>query len=383
MTLPHGVTSGSTSGSANDATHPSQDQPDQHGTHWQERARTQGIFLHTGWRSAGTWVWSRLRAVPSVQAFYEPLSTVLGDLKLADIPAIEPARTSGHPPLKAPYYEEYRSFIRENARGVIGYRKYFSTDRFGSTPDADFPALQAYLKSLCDGAAGQGKVPVFKFCRSQGRMPWLRSAFPDAMHVAVVRNPASQFASGWLLNQEWHNPFFVAAPFRVLGLNQTEPVVQRVIEACEVRLPPDPPVSMEQYAAVCEQYARTAEGTNAYRAFVALWILAVSRMRDDQDLVLDIDEVGQSPSYAADLRAQFIAQADVAPDFSGARNLVDETRQSATRMVGVDGGAIRAIHSAAMKFLVSEGGPDKAQAKVLELAREKLALAGELSQRWR
>ncbi|QCP52785.1 hypothetical protein FAZ95_26995 [Trinickia violacea] len=47
------------------------------------------------------------------------------------------------------------------------------------------------------------------------------------MHVGLLRNPASQFASGWTLKQEWSNPFFVAAPFRVLGLNQGEPEATR------------------------------------------------------------------------------------------------------------------------------------------------------------
>ncbi|MGE8488647.1 MAG: hypothetical protein ACN6OQ_09920, partial [Paraburkholderia nemoris] len=51
----------------------------------QQNALKQGVFLHTGWRSAGTWVWSRLRALDSATGFYEPFSNVLADLSVADV----------------------------------------------------------------------------------------------------------------------------------------------------------------------------------------------------------------------------------------------------------------------------------------------------------
>lgn len=340
----------------------------------------QGVFLHTGWRSAGTWLWSRLRELDAVTGFYEPLSNVLAELSLADVSASRPTLTSGHPPLAAPYFDEYRPFLQEGARGVAGYKKRFGTDRFASVPDAEFPALQAYLRNLCERSTEQGSVPVFKFCRSSGRLPWLKQAFPQAMHVGVLRNPASQFASGWLLSQQWSNPFFVAAPFRVLGLNQSEPLVRQVIEICGVSLPPAAPTSDDAYAMACEQYARTAEGNNAYRAFIALWILCALRMAEGVDLLIDVDRLGQSREYAAGLRAGFQAQSGLSPDFSSARDLVEETRRSAARITRIDGRSMRAVHSAALKFLKAHSGVD---AGFGEVVREKMASANELTEQWR
>jgi hypothetical protein len=349
----------------------------------QEKERSRGIFLHTGWRSAGTWVWSRFRALQTVTAFYEPLHPILGDLRAADIPALEPTWTSGHPTLTAPYFTEYRPFIQDNAHGVVGYRKSFGTDRFGPVSDAGFPALRAYLKNLCDQTTNQGKTPVFKFCRSLGRLTWFKSAFPEAMHAVVLRNPASQFASGWLLHRQWSNPFFVAAPFRVLGLNQAEPIVKQVIEVCGVRLPPTPVTSIDDYAAACEQYVRTVEGDNAYRAFLALWILCAWRSADDADLLVDLDRLGQSPEYGSALRAQVRAQVDITPSFNGARDLVAETRRNAARMKGIDGRLIRPIHASALNFMASQKGSMGSRTDVTEVIKEKLALARELSEQWR
>jgi hypothetical protein len=312
--------------------------------------------------------------------FYEPLSNVLAELSLDDVSACRPTLTSGHPPLAAPYFAEYQPLLRADVRGVAGYSKRFGTDRFGRAPDAEFPALQAYLNRLTELAAQQGRSPVFKFCRSSGRLPWLKHAFPQAMHAVVLRNPASQFASGWLLRQQWSNAFFVAAPFRVLGLNQSEPLVRQAIEACGVSLPPVPLTSDDAYAIACEHYAQSAEGNNAYRAFVALWALCALRMAEGVDLVIDMDRIGQSRDYAAELRAAFEAQAGVSADFSSARDLVEETKRSAGRMNGIDGGAMRAVHSAALKFIKAQDGVDAA---LVERVREKLVLANELVEPWR
>src|ERR1700682_3706325 len=141
---------GSTSHHAADPAGTSKDPASQRSAVTQERARAHGIFLHTGWRSGGTWLWSRFRALESVRAFYEPLSPLLGDLSLAAIPAVRPTWNSGHPPLSAPYYEEYRSFMQERARGVAGHRKRFGTDRFGDLPDDEFPVVQGYFANLFD-----------------------------------------------------------------------------------------------------------------------------------------------------------------------------------------------------------------------------------------
>lgn len=337
------------------------------------------IFLHTGWRSAGTWVWSRLRLLDQVNALYEPLSNILSELAPDDVAAFAPTYNSGHPPLDAPYYDEYRPFIREGSRGVVGYRKYFGIDRFGPKPDADFPPLQTYLQDLCERSAAQGKVPVFKFCRSSGRLPWLQHAFPAALHAVVVRNPAAQFASGWLLNQQWNNPFFVAAPFRVLGLNQNEPLVKQALERCEVRLPPAPPsVSADEYAAICEQFAHSVEGANAYRAFIALWMLCVLRVQDDVDLLIDMDRLGQSRDYADALRNAFRVSTGLTPDFGGARDLVDEAKRSAARMTKIDGRSARAIHASAQTWARAH-----AQPRIAALIDEKLALANDISALWR
>jgi hypothetical protein len=340
------------------------------------------VFLHTGWRSVGTWAWSRFRTLPNVAAFYEPLHPMLSELTLADISALTPDWTSGHPALATPYFAEFRPFIREGARGVTGYRKGFGVDRFAPSADADFVGLQRYVQSLCDDSLAREKTPVFKFCRSSGRLPWFKSAFPGALHAVVLRNPASQFASGWMLHQQWNNAFFVAAPFRLLGLNQADPLVRRVVKLFDVQLPSLAMMSPDDYALACERYVRTVAGDNAYRAFVAVWTLAALRATH-ADLAIDIDRLGQSPDYAALVNAQVGALSGLSPGFGGARDLVAETRRASTRMKQIDGRVVAPVHSTALTFLACESDSFGQRSDMVDTIKAKLMLARELSEPWR
>lgn len=378
------TTHSSPSGSAADPANTAATLPDQPGAIGANTQPMRGIFLHAGWRTAGTWLWSRFRALESVDAFYEPLSSVIGELSAADIGDIRPTSNSGHPSMSKAYFDEYRPLLQSTERGVRGYRKSFAVDQFGTQPDADFPALKTYLNDLCETSSSQGKIAVLKFCRSQGRMPWLKEAFPDVMHVGILRNPASQFASGWLLRQQWRNAFFVAAPFRVLGLQHSEPMVRQVIAECGVKLPPVSPTSYDAYAAACDRYAQTVEGSEAYRAFIALWILCVWRTLQSADVVVDTDLLGQSPDHASELAAQFRAGTGLVPDLSATRDLVGEAKRNVRRMSAIDGRVLRPINSAALKFLLRQlDKTDRVQADLAETVRKKVALANDIAEEWR
>jgi hypothetical protein len=170
----------------------------------------------------------------------------------------------------------------------------------------------------------------------------------------------------------------------VLGLNQTQPVVKQAIEACGVSLPPVTSASVDEYAAACEQYAHTVEGTHAYRAFVALWILCASRTLDGVDLLIDMDRLGQSSPYVSELHALFRTQTNATPDIGGARDLVEEAKRGSERMMGIDGRLLRAIHFSAQKFLLSQVDSScDSQTRIANVIKAKLALADEISGQWR
>src|SRR5215469_10922549 len=149
------------------------------------------LFLHTAFRSAGTWMWQRFREDEGVVAFCEPLNEWLAaatpQTLLEPRPEIWPSR---HPSMR-PYFAEYAPLLK--SRGVAGYDRRFAYHDFFATASKRMPALASYLRSLCDLAHSESKLPVLKFTRSLGRVEWMRREFPVAAHIVVVRSPLAQY----------------------------------------------------------------------------------------------------------------------------------------------------------------------------------------------
>jgi hypothetical protein len=103
--------------------------------------------------------------------------------------------SSHHPRLTRPYYHEYAPLLRNGTPGVDGFRRAFGAANFFADAAAELPELRAYIAMLLAHAAKQGRQPVLKFCRSIGRVAWMQRNFPGAVHVVVLRNPATQFGS--------------------------------------------------------------------------------------------------------------------------------------------------------------------------------------------
>ena len=170
-------------------------------------------------------MWSEFRANPDVMAFYEPLHELLKDIKREGIRRESPTEWNSHHPDGPPYFEEFTPLLAR--RGIARYHRSFAFDRFFLARHEREPRLQAYLSQLVDLAHSSGKLPVLKFCRSHGRVAWMRAHFPNALHVAVLRDPVAQWNSAWR-QAESGNPYFLAAPLAILARHLSEPMVAQV-----------------------------------------------------------------------------------------------------------------------------------------------------------
>jgi hypothetical protein len=256
------------------------------------------VFLHTGWRTAGTWLWSRFREVPGTHCFYEPLHEAMASLSRDEIARVRSnSWASGHPALARPYYDEYAGLLNADGIGVRAYRPGFAIDRLLCPPEAELAGLGTYFGGLIAAARENGAVPVMKFCRSMGRMAWMRQNFPQAVHVAVLRNPASQWASARRQYARHDNPYFMAATLRTVAANRGAPMVERMIDALGVRLPVLAGGDIAEDLAVCvaDMARRTPEA--AYRVFLAFWLLAALSAAGAADMVVDTDLMALSPAY--------------------------------------------------------------------------------------
>jgi len=262
-----------------------------------------GIFLHSCWRSSGTWLWEKLRTQPQHLGFYEPLHEFLPGMTAPRITALHSAGwRSRHPPMSQPYFAEYTPLLQDSRilpyrKGVTGAETSFSFHRFFMSAQQRHEKLYAYINGLCDAAHAANRLPVLKFARSQGRLGWFARNFPQHQHALLIRQPWSKFRSAWRCLLEDGNPYFMAAPFMVLERNQHEPAVARLIRALALPFPTGA-LGLRNLNGWMRR-ARRMEPRMLYRATLALWLLNTASALPEAELVLDAD------APPAELASQF------------------------------------------------------------------------------
>ena len=269
---------------------PAGDHADAHTTAWPP------VFLHCGWRTRGTWIWNRFRGLDGVTAYYEPLAEQLATLRPATLARINALNwASGHPGVDRPYFDEFRPFLNPRQPGVLGYQRGFATEDFFSGPDAELPELEAWLRQLVRAARAGGRQPVLKFCRSLGRAGWMRRRFPDAVHVAVLRDPFTQFTSSLTQYGQHGTAYFLAMPLLLLARARRQPEIAACLDHLGARLPEPEREAIDIGA--CEAYLRRGDPALWYRGFLAFWVLTAARATAAADLIIDSDALARDAAY--------------------------------------------------------------------------------------
>ncbi len=317
------------------------------------------VFVHAGWRTAGTFLWSRFRALAGVSGYYEPLHELLATVSPATLAGHGPLLwASGHPRLARPYFDEFAPLLRTSAPGVRGYRSAFATDDFFAGPDAAQPALRAYLQLLLAAARERGEQPVLKFCRSLGRASWMARNFPEAVHIAVVRNPVSQFIAAKHQFAAHDNPYFLLMPLLVLARNAAHEPVAAVLRNFAVHLPRHAADDDGARArAALAAHLRRTEPEAWYRGFLAFWLLTMLGIPETVDAIIDADLLAACADYQAECAAELAVLSGVAVDLGDATRPACCGGRVADRL-GFARADLWRHHAMAAAFLAESEGPD-------------------------
>ena len=257
------------------------------------------IFLHSGFRTASTWVWSRFRANTGTLSYYEVFNERLADLTFQTALALNgQIWHSKHPPVKN-YFEEFIPLI-QNGRGIFLYQKNMSSDWFipqggmgGTLRQEEF----LYCQLLVKYAEQTGKVPVLSATRSLGRVPALSRAVPGT-HVLIYRNLFKQWCS-FTEQDEIGNPYFLKTISQQLQAESAPP----------------------EFAAVLAEFppaSASARDENLFVCFVLLHLYLYSHARPACDLVMDITAMATDPACATALEQEVLARHGLSVDLSGA-----------------------------------------------------------------
>ncbi len=273
------------------------------------------VFLHSGWRSAGTWVWAQLRTLSDVLAFCEPLHESLASLREESLGESRPESWDSRHPQTRPYFEEYAPLLRERG-GVAGFQRAFSFDTFFMDEHARSDQLATYLRELEALAQDASKVPVLKFARSHGRVGWMRRHFPHAVHAVIVRDPVEQWASGWRLAQQG-TPYFLAAPIAILARSRGNTLVDRFVDALSPRVRALRSFTYGRTYRKSLQYVAESTPSELYRASLAFWVSTGLSAVPHADLILDSDTFSSEAHYRNAIGAALSSASGISVEFAG------------------------------------------------------------------
>ena len=274
------------------------------------------IFLQTGFRTGGTWLWCRFRADPHIMALCEPLNELLASLTMDEMAKWTVERTGlGHPRLDAPYFQEYAELLNANGVGVHQYRMEFGLNGYFDDSDLGNEGLKPYLQCLIDIASAHSKIPVLKFTRALFRAAWLRRWFPSARQILLVRNPLLQFWSGYIQAVKHGNFTFLMIPLFALSRASSSGVPGIHTLLSPFNIPYIPLSGGECFKAYTEMAQRTAI-EELFKMFLILFILSHEKSTPYADMVVDQQRLYRELDYRSTVEDRLSAEVGVRIDLS-------------------------------------------------------------------
>jgi hypothetical protein len=265
-----------------------------------ESRKAEPVFLHSSYRTSSTWIWSKLRAVPSVFAYYEYFHCYLNDMTLERINTIKiDTDVNAHPP-GAPYFIEFAGLLNKDpSSGIEGYERSMAQERFIPSEGiqrALSPAEIQYVGRLIAYAQSNLKTPVLTCVRTLGRVGSLARAF-GGRHILLHRNLVHQWGSYCDIHRHGH-PYFIETCDTLLKLHTRDPIFLMVDELFRDRVT-DP------------------QSESMFLAFLAMHLYLYGTAVDYCDIVIDVNAV------AKNREARAKAEADLADCVGAPVSLAD------------------------------------------------------------
>ena len=190
------------------------------------------VFIHSGFRTASTWLWAKIRALPTTVAYCEYFHETLGVIERSKVPCCNSSAWASKHPKTAPYFLEFLPLISDGG-GVKLYEDSMAFDRYipaGGLNSALSDKETSYVQSLIDNASQQGKLAVLTECRTLCRSHALKAAF-GGKTIFLHRNLFHQWASYSKLGVNGA-PYFLETIDKISKACRHDPVMAGFSASC-------------------------------------------------------------------------------------------------------------------------------------------------------
>ncbi|MEW6676860.1 MAG: hypothetical protein AB1421_02975 [Pseudomonadota bacterium] len=242
------------------------------------------IFIHSQFRSGSTYLFHAFRrSQTGYWCYQEPENEILLDLTKDTDPLPDTRHFNKllrHPHLDKPYLAEFFHIRAEVAKS---FSKEFSYDLFFLDREDSSTSFKSYLQLLIEKAPSRA---VLQFCRSYGRLAWLKQNF-QALNLYLWRHPWDQWWSYKV------TPYFDTANLLILNSNNLPNTLKAVRERLNF-------VSFHA-STIQEEYAffesHSLNSRDSYFLFYALWCHGMLEGLKHADIMLNIDALSASTHY--------------------------------------------------------------------------------------
>ncbi len=275
------------------------------------------VFLHSGFRTCSTWLWTRFRANPACRAYNEIFNDMLETIPLEGaLIHTGSAWKSGHPP-SDPYFLEFVPLVRPQG-GIEGFTHEMPWERFfpadGLAGALSHEELR-YLQSLIDLAHGEGKCPVLSATRSLGRLAALKRHF-GGTHLLLVRNLAHQWRS-YIHQVESGNPFFFLMVLTIFQQKLRDPFIARLFR-----------IMAERTGNAVPTILNLERHDNIFTVFVLTHVYLYMAMHDHADMVLDANALGADAALLRRTEQEIAERTGLAVDLSNIALTAQNTKNA-------------------------------------------------------
>jgi hypothetical protein len=212
------------------ALRPNQDSARRAGIDRLDASAVAPVFVHSSWRTASTWLWSRLRRAPTAITYCEIFHERLKACTIPNLRDNDFSSWNSKHPEGAPYFLEFAPMVEPDG-AVRGFDPSMAIERFmprKGIHGALSPAERAYIQGLIENAAQHGKIPVLTDTRTLGRFRAVAKAFPGR-HVLLVRNLFHQWAS-YSQQSADGNRYFIDMLLKTVAASRRDPFVARMAD---------------------------------------------------------------------------------------------------------------------------------------------------------
>ena len=286
------------------------------------------IFIHGLWRTASTYFWHKLRSVPDVLCYYEPLheNLVLPPERIfASRPSSSKMR---HPKMDGHYFD---GFPFSGNRPLEFFRQEFAYDLYHLRVDDPAENLNLYIRALIGNARMQQKIPAFQFNRSALRIGWIRQRF-GGRHVYLLRDPLQM----WRSYKTFENFYFQAVTLLAAEASLRQPMLSPLTNLGD-GLPRFREDTIHKTIRRYMEFAQSAGEPMMFECFYRLWLAGLVEALRYSDLIIDVsaldddsvkqgvqqklNEVLKSHLQDDPVSLEDFKAVDALPDFISARDL--------------------------------------------------------------